>query len=933
MAAPLLTAVLVAGTVPWGQVPITRVVVEAPGVPAVYQLRHVFDIAEGSTLSRSEIRAGVQALVATRRVEDVVVDVEEAEGGVLLRVRIQPASLVRSVAVVGLPRREEKLVRNGLGLAVGEPLRVPAFEAALDRAGQQLHNDGYPKAVLDPDLEFTSEDAEVAVIVRGTLGDPVTVREIGAPGSGLEPAELWNICDLSRGRRLTTANLESARRNLAELLRKKGFWEAEVESPTVTPGAGGASVSFPAQRGPHYELDLQGLKLTRYLEVEALPFMRGEEPFSEAATDAVARRLRILLQHDGRLLAKVTCKVVEKGDARVLQVHVEQGPRTAISAVRFPGLHSLPESELRQRVGVRPGHFWRWGGEPVDDDTLQADAVSVLGTLQAAGFASASVADPRISPSGDKVVIEFPVVEGERRSVASLDIEGFPSDVKVPKLPLKNGGPWSQDAEDLARGTLEVALQDAGYPDARVTDAGTCSENRCTVTLKADPGERAVVGRVVVAGLVHTSQSVVLKVAGLKPGQVAGPDAQLAAQRRLLSLGIFERATVHPIPDQSAGRRRGLVLDLAEGPTGAYGFGLGWDTEQKARVSFSWSQLSLFGTARSLSFLARVSSLEKRFQLTYREPRGLGLLGVPTWVSVYQTNQSFTSYDVNERGTWIEVGDRQKRPLRGLLRYDYQIVDNTAPVSIQSELERSQTTLHIASLTPTVEWDTRDDVLAPRRGFYATLSWQSAFKIFNADAAFDKVTAALTSFVPARGGVLAFTLQGGAIEPRARVSGTPDNLQVPVNVRFYGGGRVSQRAFPVDLLGILYQTIDCEKLTLADGTPTKDCKVPIKVIPSGGAGLLLTSLEWRFPVVGVVGGTIFIDGGNVWPAWRDVSPSAMRWGAGLGVRVETPVGPFRLEYGWKFKQLTYDFPNTTDGIPRRVKESPGELFLSFGNAF
>jgi hypothetical protein len=71
----------------------------------------------------------------------------------------------------------------------------------------------------------------------------------------------------------------------------------------------------------------------------------------------------------------------------------------------------------------------------------------------------------------------------------------------------------------------------------------------------------------------------------------------------------------------------------------------------------------------------------------------------------------------------------------------------------------------------------------------------------------------------------------------------------------------------------------------------------------------------------------------VWPAWRDVRPGALRWGAGLGVRVRTPVGPIRLEYAWKFKRLKYLFENTEDGIPRTVTESPGELFLSFGNAF
>ena len=83
--------------------------------------------------------------------------------------------------------------------------------------------------------------------------------------------------------------------------------------------------------------------------------------------------------------------------------------------------------------------------------------------------------------------------------------------------------------------------------------------------------------------------------------------------------------------------------------------------------------------------------------------------------------------------------------------------------------------------------------------------------------------------------------------------------------------------------------------------------------------MLVTNLELRFPVTGSVGGSMFVDGGNVWPSWSDLSTAEMRWGAGLGVRVETPMGPFRLEYGWK--------------LDRREGESAGELFFSFGNPF
>ncbi len=920
MATALLSA-LAATALAWGQVSVTQVVIDAPGVSNAYRLREAFGVREGSTLSRAEIRSGVQALMATGQVEDAVVDVDQTEAGAVIRVRVQPVSLVSSVRVLGLTRADTKAVLAALGLARGAPLRVAAFESAVEQARQLLHDRGYPRATLDPDLEFDPGGGTVAVVLTAALGAPLTVHQLIAPGAPIEPSALWEVCRLSSGQTLTAAGREGARRRLTERLRRDGFWEAEVDSPEVVDGPEGATVRLPVQAGVHWDLDLKGIERSKALEVEALPFLRGDETFSEASVDLAVSRVRSFLQEQGRLLAKVESSVGQDAKGKVLHLDVHPGPLTPVLAIRFPGSHTVPEKQLRERVGVRPGHYWRWGGEPVDDETLAADASSVLGTLQDAGLADAKVSDPRIVPRRNGVDVEFPVEEGARRTVARLELDGVPAGVKPAKLALAQGGPWSERGEELARSGLEAAVQSAGYPDAVVAASHDCAQERCSVKLHVEPGSPAAIGRVVIAGLENTNRGVVEKVAGLAEGAKDDPQAQLEAQRRLLALGLFERVDVHPIPGQTAGPSRGLVIDLKEGPTRALSFGLGYDTEQKTRVSVTWSELSLFGTARSLSIDLRLSSLERRIQATYREPERLSLLGIPTWVSVYRSQDFFTSYDVLQRGTWIELGDHFKRPFRTILRYEYLIVDPTAPPEILSQIEREQQRDKISSITPSIEWDTRDDIFSPHRGAYLSLSWQSAFKMLQADAAFDKVMASASVFAPAQGGVLAVSVRGGATQPRTSVPGVPDNLELPINERFFAGGRVSQRAFPTDLLGIPNQTLQCQASATA---PT----LPCNVVATGGAGLLLASTEWRFPVYGPVGGNLFVDGGNVWQAWRQMRVADMRWGGGVGVRVETPVGPLRLEYGWKFNRMTWV---ASDGTV--VRESPGELFLAFGNPF
>ena len=81
----------------------------------------------------------------------------------------------------------------------------------------------------------------------------------------------------------------------------------------------------------------------------------------------------------------------------------------------------------------------------------------------------------------------------------------------------------------------------------------------------------------------------------------------------------------------------------------------------------------------------------------------------------------------------------------------------------------------------------------------------------------------------------------------------------------------------------------------------------------------MLNLDYRFPIAGDIGGTIFFDAGNVWADWRSIAVSELRKGVGVGVRYRSPIGPLRLEVGWK--------------LDREEWEDSYVVFLSFGNPF
>ena len=89
--------------------------------------------------------------------------------------------------------------------------------------------------------------------------------------------------------------------------------------------------------------------------------------------------------------------------------------------------------------------------------------------------------------------------------------------------------------------------------------------------------------------------------------------------------------------------------------------------------------------------------------------------------------------------------------------------------------------------------------------------------------------------------------------------------------------------------------------------------------PIGGNALILLNMEYRRPVWEFVDAVLFADAGNLWSEASTVDLSEVRWGVGLGLRVNTPAGPLRVEYGHK--------------LDREQDESSGEFFVSFGTAF
>ena len=83
--------------------------------------------------------------------------------------------------------------------------------------------------------------------------------------------------------------------------------------------------------------------------------------------------------------------------------------------------------------------------------------------------------------------------------------------------------------------------------------------------------------------------------------------------------------------------------------------------------------------------------------------------------------------------------------------------------------------------------------------------------------------------------------------------------------------------------------------------------------------MILFNLELRHNFPNNVGFVLFFDSGNVWESYHSAWSSRLKSSIGPGIRYNTPVGPLRLDLGFK--------------LDKEEGESDSEFHFTLGQAF
>jgi outer membrane protein insertion porin family len=578
----------------------------------------------------------------------------------------------------------------------------------------------------------------------------------------------------------------------------------------------------------------------------------------------------------------------QTGAANVTFTIIE-GNKTVVKSIRFEGNTVFTSKELKKVVKTKPSNILSFLTKTgrVNSDQLDQDVAALREYYQNHGYEDVTVEQPRIEPAGNgKVSLVYAINEGAQYHVGAVGVTGAQvfTDAQVyGHLKTKPGGVFSpQDLRDDAKdiGDLYGAR---GYIDMTANAETTSAPNRIiNVEYKIDEGTQSYIEHINIEGNTRTKDKVIRRELAVYPGEVYNTNLIDVSKSRLENLGYFNKdrgVQIYPSDTDVPGRKDVNVL-VEEARTGSFNFGAGFSSIDSL-LGFVEVQQTNFDLLNWPSFTGGGERFHARFQLGTERTDADVSLTEPYFLD-YQLSvgdEGFYStadyvsdvYEQKDYGDEIDL----RKPINAFssVRLSYRLEDikiYDVSSGVSQDIIRDEGNHSKSSLTAGYTYDTRDSVFLTRSGERVDLSAFIAGGPLGgqvSDWGFD-VNGSKYYHLPGDG-ILLVNAEWSEVE------NYDTNDHVPLFDRLYLGG-------PNSLRGFRFRAM----------SPYDDKGQPI-----GGDSLARITAEYTFPIMDRIRGASFYDTGFVNNGAFDMSVGHIASDVGLGLRLDLPIGPVRLDYG------------------------------------
>src|SRR6266581_306719 len=624
--------------------------------------------------------------------------------------------------------------------------------------------------------------------------------------------------------------------------------------------------------------------------------LRLNQPVNEQQLEEARQKIIEVYQGRGFTDVSVQFRVdpidEKRGTARVVFT-VNEGVKGAVRAIHFEGNAHFSEKVLRKQMktkGKTPIYFVDKSGR-LDEVQLEQDLDKLREFYQDHGYIDVEVKEVRRERTEKgPMILTVVISEGPQYHVRKLTVSGYQvaSEPRIRALlKMKEGSVYSpKQLRDDAKAVAD-AYGSGGYVDLVVLPEGEpAGPAQIDVHYKIEEGVRSFVNRVNIEGNTRTKDKVIRREVLVAPGDVFNTVRVDITKKRLDNLGYFAKVETYPEETDIPGRKD-LTILVQEKRTGSLSFGGGFSTIDKlvgfAELTqgnfdlFNWP--SFTGGGQKFRLRLQYGTERKDFILTITEPyfldRRLALTG-----QAFYTEANYLSADYDQRnyGFMFELRKPINTYTYGTLGYTLQNVEifNVAAASPEFILLQSGTFTESKVFSSLVS-DSRDNPLLSHRGQRITFSPSIAGGFLGGDTQIYALDLEGSQYFHLPKDTI--LVLNGEI---ATVSQWGNGNEVPIFERLYLGGSNNLRGFPFREVG-----------------PQQNGE------PVGGQSMARATIEWTFPIIEKARGAVFYDTGfDNTSAWS-FGFNHMASDIGVGLRLDLPIGPLRLDYGYSVMRDGY----------------------------
>ncbi len=672
---------------------------------------------------------------------------------------------------------------------------------------------------------------------------------------------------------------------------------------------------------------------------ENIPMNRVRREISAKVGDVVSEekieddRQKIIKLYEDKNFSEVNVsyrvqEIPGNNRARVIY-SISEGPKLVVKRITFVGNESILPKDIRKVMKTKPEDllsFFTKSGRMLPAQ-VEEDRAAIRTLYQNRGFADVDVSDIKTQPiqnAGVEIIVT--IVEGTQYRVNSVKLEGanvVPQQEILSRLKMLGGQLFTPKGMGDDLKGLRDFYGSRGYVDmVAVPEVLPAGQGAVDVTYRLDEGVQSYVNLINIQGNTRTQDRVLRRELALKPGDIYDTTLVDVSKKRLENLNYFSRVET-PASDTIVPGRKDLNVIVEEKRTGSFNFGVGFSTIDSL-LGFAELQQSNFdilnwpnftGGGQRFRIRGQYGLQRSDFVISLTEPWFLGYK-LSVGVEGYYRNANFLSAVYNQENVgvalqarkqiWRALSARGEYRIEDVKIYDVDATNNSndyfffdgyndgyngneqaGPV-----IKDAAGTYTKSVVTGALTWDTRDSLFLTRKGelveltgFIAGGPLGGTVQDYGISLEFAKYFSLPLDLIFLVKGQVAITNGWGGDQSTAD-DGYGNG--VPIFDRLYLGGANNMRGFNFREVG-----------------PVDEYANPI-----GGNSLAYITFEMTFPIVSRVRGAVFTDMGFVNVSPGDFNTSNANVDAGIGLRLDLPIGPIRVDYGIP---LVYDSWNGPPG--------------------